>query len=132
MGRMPVVTPPDLVSIELFLRAAQVGSLSKAAKELHLSLSAASRRIGLLEERLGVQLLSRTTTGVVLTPAGTALVFHAKQLLSQVDSLKIDLGDYADSSKGVVRLCAATSALSGYLPPDLATFAEKHPGVKSN
>jgi DNA-binding transcriptional LysR family regulator len=121
---------PDLTSLELFLRASELGSLSKAASQLHMTLSAASRRLALLEQRMDVQLLRRTSTGVVVTPAGLALVFHAKQLLAQVEQLHVDIADYADGSKGVVRMCAATSALSGFLPQDLAEFAASNPRLK--
>jgi DNA-binding transcriptional LysR family regulator len=119
----------DLVSLELFLCAAERGSLSEAARQLHLALSSASRRILLLEHRLGVKLLRRTTTGVVLTPAGEALVLHARQLRSQIERLDVEMSDYSDGSKGVVRMCAATSPLSGTLPQDLASFTERNPGV---
>jgi len=119
----------DLVSLALFLRAAELGSLSEAARQLHLALSAASRRITLLEHRLGVKLLRRTTTGVVPTPAGEALVLHARQLRAQVERLDVEMSDYSDGSRGVVRMCAATSALSGALPQELAAFTEGNPGV---
>ncbi|OWT57610.1 LysR family transcriptional regulator [Candidimonas nitroreducens] len=121
---------PDLTSLELFRRAYELGSLSKAAKELHLTLSAASRRIAILEQRMNVQLLRRTSTGVLPTAAGTALAFHAKQLLLQAEKLHVEIGDYADGSRGVVRMCATASALSGPLPQDLAAFTESNPRLK--
>lgn len=121
---------PDLTSLELFRRAYELGSLSKAAKELHLTLSAASRRITLLEQRMNVQLLRRTSTGVLPTAAGTALSFHAKQLLMQAEKLHVEIAGYADGSNGVVRMCATASALSGSLPQDLAAFTEGNPRLK--
>ncbi len=120
---------PDLTSLGLFLQAIDTGSLSKAAKRSNLTLSAASRRIALLESQMGVQLLRRTTKGVNITPAGEALAFHARQLLSQVERLQVDLSDYADGSKGIVRMHATASALSGHLPRDLAAFAIKYPQI---
>jgi DNA-binding transcriptional LysR family regulator len=52
---------PDLASLELFLHAVDSLSLSKAAERSHIALAAASRRIALLEEMLGVALLDRTS-----------------------------------------------------------------------
>jgi len=78
---------------------------------------------------MDVQLLRRTAKGVDVTPAGEALAFHARQLLLQVERLQVDLSDYAKGAKGVLRMQATASALSGHLPRDLAAFAENHPQI---
>jgi DNA-binding transcriptional LysR family regulator len=67
---------------------------------------------------------------VELTPAGTALLFHARQMLSQVDSMRAEISDYSSGVKGMVRIHANASALAQYLPDDLASFAAAHPAVK--
>ena len=72
---------PDLDSLALFLRAIEHGSLSKAAAESHMVLSAASRRLAILEGHLGVALLNRTSKGVTPTGAGESLAMHARQIL---------------------------------------------------
>lgn len=64
---------PDLTSIELFLKAVKLGNLSRAAEHSHLSLSAASRRLSLLEQHSKIALLTRTSTGVSPTAAGERL-----------------------------------------------------------
>ena len=84
----------------------------------------------MLEEQFGVQLLYRTAKGVELTPAGSAMLFHARQLMGQVDQLRAELSDYTKGGKGLVRLQANTSALAQFLSHDLAAFAAKHPAVK--
>ncbi|MCM3373476.1 LysR family transcriptional regulator, partial [Bacillus velezensis] len=71
----------DLTSLALFVRASELGSLSRAAQQSHMSLSTASRRIALLEHHFRVVLLNRTVAGVELTPAGEALLRHATDLL---------------------------------------------------
>ncbi|WP_420094616.1 LysR family transcriptional regulator [Pseudomonas koreensis] len=91
---MPAVLP-DLVSLALFLRTVDSGSLSKAAEQSHIALSAASRRIALLESDLDVKLLDRGQRGVTPTPAGLALAAHARRLLSEAERLKTNLSDYA-------------------------------------
>ena len=121
---------PDLVSLALFVRALETKSLSKAAEQSHLALAAASRRIALLEHRYRVQLLYRSSRGVEPTPAGIALAAHARRMIEESEKLQADLADYAKGIKGHIRIKANTSAITQYLPKDLAQFALDHPDVK--
>lgn len=121
---------PDLVSLALFVRIAEARSITKAASASHIALAAASRRIAQLEEQYGVQLLFRTARGVELTPAGTALLGHARRLLGQADELRAELSDYTKGGKGLVRIRANASALTQHFPEDLASFCAANPGVK--
>ena len=121
---------PDMVSLALFLRAVDARSLSKAAEQSHIALAAASRRVALLEARYKVQLLYRSSQGVESTPAGKALAAHARQMIQQAERLNADLFDYAKGLKGHIRLHANTSAITQFLPADLASFAQSCPDVK--
>ena len=121
---------PDFASLALFVRVAETRSITKAAEASHIALAAASRRITQLEDQLGVHLLYRTAKGVELTPAGHALLAHARQMLSHVDQMQADLSDYSKGVKGMVRVQANASALAQYLPDDLASFAASHPAIK--
>jgi DNA-binding transcriptional LysR family regulator len=121
---------PDLDSIDLFLRAVKLQSLSKAASERHLSLSAASRRGALLEHHFGAALLDRQPSGVTPTAAGEALVRHAQVLLREVDVMQADLSDYSRGTVGRVRLYANISAMSQDLPEKVARWSVQHPSIK--
>ena len=121
---------PDLVSLALFVRAVDTKSLSKAAEQSHIALAAASRRVALLEHRYGVKLLYRSSQGVQVTPAGTALALHARLMIEQAEKLHADLSDYAKGIKGHIRIKANTSAITQFLPEDLAVFATNYPDVK--
>ncbi len=121
---------PDLSSLALFICVAETRSITKAAEACHIALAAASRRVAQLEAQFGVQLLYRTARGVEVTPAGHALLFHARRLLGQVDDLSAELSDYSKGAKGLVRVQANTSALAQFLSDDLAAFAAAHPAVK--
>lgn len=121
---------PDLVSLSLFLRAVETRSLSKAAEQSHLALAAASRRIALLEHCYGVQLLYRSSRGVEPTPAGTSLAFHARQLLQQEEKARAELSDFAKGIRGHIRIQANTSAITQFLPDDLAAFVAEYPDVR--
>jgi DNA-binding transcriptional LysR family regulator len=121
---------PDIASLALFIRVAELKSITKAAEAGHIALAAASRRITQLEDQFGVQLLYRTARGVELTPAGSALLFHARQMMGKVDEMRAEISDYSRGAKGMVRIQANASALAQYLPEDLATFAAAHPAIK--
>lgn len=121
---------PDLASLELFLNAVESRSLSRAAERSHIAIAAASRRIALLEELVGVALLQRSNRGVQVTPAGAAMVLHARQLLQDAGRLKADLSEYAHGVKGRVRLHSNTSALTQFLPEHLAAFAQRFPDIR--
>jgi DNA-binding transcriptional LysR family regulator len=83
----------------------------------------------LLEHHYGVKLLDRTARGAELTPAGRAVVHRARQILSQVDQLKVEMSEYASGGKGHVRIQAGASAISQFLPADLASFSAAAPHV---
>ena len=119
---------PDLTSLALFIRVAESRSITPAAAASHTAPAAASRRITQLEDQLGVTLLHRTARGVELTPAGEALLFHAREMMDQMDEMRADMSDYTLGAKGVVRMQANASALAQYLPEDLASAA--HPAIK--
>jgi DNA-binding transcriptional LysR family regulator len=121
---------PDLDSLALFLRAMEHGSLSKAAAESHMVLSAASRRLAILEGQLGVALLNRTSRGVTPTGAGESLAMHARQILRDVDRMRADLSDYAQGATGRVRLHANASAMGQFLPDDVASFRQRYPEIR--
>jgi len=121
---------PDLASLALFVRIADLRSITRAADASHIALAAASRRITQLEEQYGVQLLVRGARGVELTPAGSALLLHARRLLEQADEMRSELSDYTKGGKGLVRIHANASALAQHFPEDIAAFCDAHPGVK--
>ncbi|MGD9945211.1 MAG: LysR family transcriptional regulator [Burkholderiaceae bacterium] len=121
---------PDLDSLALFVRAAELRSLTKAAEASHIGLAAASRRIALLEQRFNTPLLERSPKGVELTAAGRSLLPHAKALLVQTNSMQAEMNDHAAGRKGALRLMATTSAMTDYLPDDLARFASGNPDVR--
>jgi molybdenum-dependent DNA-binding transcriptional regulator ModE len=101
---LPVVTfadaPRPRLPLALFVRVAETRSITKAAQASHIALAAASRRIAQLEDQFGVQLLYRTAKGVELTPAGTAMLNHARQMLEKVGEMRAEISDYSKGVKG--------------------------------
>jgi DNA-binding transcriptional LysR family regulator len=121
---------PDVDSLALFVRVAEMRSLTKAAEASHISLAAASRRITLLEHRFKASLLERSPHGATLTNAGLSLLGHAKVVLLRMNQMQAEMGEHAGSRMSVVRVLVNTSALTGSFPDDLAAFSRLNPDVR--
>lgn len=121
---------PDIDSLALFVRAAELRSLTKAAEASHIGLAAASRRMALLEHRFKTPLFERSPRGVELTPAGVSLLPHAKALLVEINQMQADMRDHARGSKGSLRILANTSVITEALPDDLASFSKANPDIR--
>ena len=72
--------------IQTFLAVAEEGSLSRAARRLHVSQPPLTRQMHALEDELGVQLFARSARGMTLLPAGEALLVHARTVLCAVQT----------------------------------------------
>lgn len=120
----------DLVSVRLAVACAQTGSLSAAARDSHLALAAASRRIKELENALDVALFERHARGLRATPAGEVFVKHGLNLLQSMEQLGIELTDLRHGMAHHVHLCASSAAISQFLPPLLAQYASLRPQVR--
>jgi LysR family nitrogen assimilation transcriptional regulator len=94
----------DLASMELFVHAAALGSLTRAAVKLDLTQSAASRRIAALEARFGGRVFHRTGRGVMLTELGARMLPRIRDLLGAVDQVTSDARDLAGKPAGTVIL----------------------------
>ncbi|MHA5987365.1 LysR family transcriptional regulator [Pseudomonas aeruginosa] len=119
----------DLTDLTLFRHTLECGNITAGARRSHLSLPAASARIRAMEASLGVALLERNRRGVQATPAGQALLQHARLIGQQVERLQFDLAQYAQGQHGQVRLLCNTAALTEYLPELLAGYLSAHPAV---
>jgi DNA-binding transcriptional LysR family regulator len=128
-GRAAVPMRFDLTDLRLFLHVAEAGSITHGADRANMALASASARVRGMEKALGVPLLERGRRGVRPTPAGRALVHHARVVLRQLERMRGELGDYARGLKGHVRLLSNTAALTEFLPETLAAFLAAHPNV---
>lgn len=119
----------DLTDLRLFLHVAEAGSITAGAERSGLALASASARVRGMEDQAGVPLLERGRRGVVPTPAGRALLHHARLLTAQMERMRGELGDHASGLKGRVRLLANTAAAAVHLPEVLAAFLGANPNV---
>ena len=119
----------DFVDLGLFRHVVEAGSITRGAERAHLALAAASTRIRAIEDQLGAKLLVRSRTGVQPTPAGHALLAHARTILAQAERLREELGSFAGGLKGEIRILSNTNALTQFLPDALGAFLARHPDI---
>ena len=120
----------DLQSLRIFLLACELRSMSKAAERLNVALSAASRRVSLLEHEVGVPLIVRRPHGIEPTAAGTTMMNYARDVLRLGEKLEGNLEEYRSGVRGYVRVSASSSVLVQRLAKDLSRFAAENPEIK--
>lgn len=119
----------DLTDLRLFLHVVEAGSLTAGATRSHMTLASASQRVRGMEDALGHPLLLRRPKGVQPTEAGRTLLHHARLVLTQIERLRGELGEYGDGLKGHVRVRCNTSAMTEHLPEPLGRFLAAHAQV---
>jgi DNA-binding transcriptional LysR family regulator len=119
----------DLTDLRLILHVAEAGSITAGAERAALALASASARIRGMEAAAGTALLQRGRRGVAPTPAGEAVLHHARLVLQQIERMRGELGDYARGLKGHVRILGNTAAVTEFLPEPLAEWLAAHPRI---
>ncbi|WP_428719348.1 LysR substrate-binding domain-containing protein [Undibacterium curvum] len=119
----------NLIDLRLILAIADSGSLSRAAAEFPLALSAASNRLRQFEERHAVILFKRDSAGMIATPAGKIVLEQARRILAETEQLQHTLQDLSGQRRIKLRLAATTVANNTYLPAALGPFLADYPEI---
>ncbi|GHC80576.1 LysR family transcriptional regulator [Nocardiopsis terrae] len=114
---------------ETFLRVAEAGSLTAAARSLGYTQSAVSRQVHTLEHDLGTALFDRLPRGVALTEAGHVLVPHAEAVVSRLAAARTDLEALRRLDGGRLRVGSFATADAALVPRAIAAFRTRHPRV---
>jgi len=119
----------DIRQLEMFLAVAEEGGFTRAGERLHVSQSAISRQIGLLERELGGPLFNRDGRRVSLTHPGEILVGTAHNLFREMQQLVDQLSDVHELRRGRLRLAGGMSVCMYVLPRLLKRYRRLHPDV---
>ena len=118
-----------LATMEAFVRVVDTRSFSGAARQLRVGQPAISKAILQLEERLGVQLLLRSTHGLTATEAGRNYYEHAKRAVEEAAEADLSARGAGAALSGRLRVCAAVTFARLHIVPRLASFLAEHPAV---
>jgi LysR family transcriptional regulator, transcriptional activator for dmlA len=113
-----------------FSLVARCGSLSAAARNLGVTTPAASRRLSLIETRLGVQLLTRTTRRMSLTAEGAEYLTQARRILADIEDVELQLMESIAEPKGLLRVNATLGFGRSYVAAVVSKFCRAYPLVK--
>lgn len=118
-----------LTVMQSFIAVAEAGSFTVAAERLGLTRAMASRHVQVLEDRLGVRLLQRTTRRVSLTEAGLGYLERARRLLADFDEAETEARGERMAPRGTLRVNAPVSFGRTHLAAALPAFIERYPDL---
>ena len=130
MQAAPAAPDLQLPQLELFVRVADAGSLSAAARQLQITPAAASAALKRLEASLAVRLIERSTRSMRLTPEGELLREHAQRALGVLDDMRSLLGARRERLEGEIHVAAPSDLGRRVLSPMLDEFLTEHPGLR--
>ncbi|BDT67237.1 HTH-type transcriptional regulator DmlR [Comamonadaceae bacterium OS-1] len=120
----------ELRSITTFIRTAELGSLSKAAEEQHISPQAASKALGQLEHYLGVRLIHRTTRSMSLTEEGQRFLDAAQPSLQGLQQALRAARQTREDIAGPLRIAGPRTVLQTVIGPVLDAYQRLYPQVQ--
>ena len=121
----------DLRDLSYFLAVVEAGSVSGAARRVHVAQPTLSHALGRLERELGERLLERKARAPLrLTDAGEVVAGRARQALSCITALRDDLAALRGQVAGALRIAAIQSLSATLLPRALAELGRRYPGIK--
>jgi DNA-binding transcriptional LysR family regulator len=113
-----------------FVRAVELGGFSPAAREIGLSPSAVSKLVTRLEDRLGVQLMVRTTRRLALTPEGEAFFQRSQRILAEMEEAESEVSQFRRSPRGLLRMHTGVAFGLHQLARVLPEFLDHYPEIR--
>lgn len=120
----------NISDIQAFVKIAEYGSFSRAARDLHMPKSTLSRRITRLEDRLGVQLFVRTTRKVSLTEMGEVYYRHCQQIVADIEEAEDAIRQSQTIPSGTLKLTGPAFNGSQFMACFISEFLKQYPDVK--
>lgn len=121
-----------LDDLKIFITAANKNSLTAAAQHLDMTIATVSRRISALEQKLGCELLHRSTKGLTLTPIGESYYQECAEFIDALDQRISNLDQTLNSLKGDLKILAPVNLGSGPLDEFWRDFVQQHPEIELN
>ena len=120
----------DLNRLRALRELSTRGTMAAVAEALHLTPSAVSQQIALLEDESGMPLTERRGRGIRLTHAGEVLAQHAERVMSVLDAARSELAEMRGEVAGEVRIAAFPSAAAVLLPATIMALRKLHPRLE--
>lgn len=119
----------DYAELAAFVAVVDQGSFARAARHLRIAPSSLSQTVKKLEDRLGVELLHRTTRSVATTGAGVRLYDRFKPAMVEMEAAVVDVHESSATPAGLVRLHMPRAAYASLLEGRLGELHRRHPHI---
>jgi len=119
-----------LANLEAFIRSAQCGSFSAAARRLGVTPAAVSRNVAMLERNLGVRLFQRSSRSLALTEDGERFLASVADGVESIHSAIADVTTHAGKPAGVLKVSMALTFGLDHVLPLAPAFLERYPDVQ--
>lgn len=119
----------NLNDLVVFVRVVEAGGISAAAKELHMSPALVSRRLRQLEERMGVQLLHRSTRHLALSDAGEGFYKECAKAIASLEAARAAAVGLTEEPRGTLRVHAAIGVGQGMVTEAAIAFKRAYPDI---
>jgi LysR family transcriptional regulator, transcriptional activator for dmlA len=116
--------------LHFFSSLVAAGSLSATARELRITTAAVSKRLSLLEARLRVSLISRTTRRMGLTVEGETFLRHARKIMGDLVDLELAMGSAQSQPSGLLRVNATLGFGRSHIAPLIARYVAQFPQME--
>jgi DNA-binding transcriptional LysR family regulator len=120
----------SLANLESFVRSAELGGFSPAARRLGLTPAAVSRNVAMLEKGLGVRLFQRSTRKLMLTEAGERFLMEMRDPLEELQAAIASASSGTEEPAGVLKVSMSPSFGTQYVLPMLPEFRSRYPKVR--
>ncbi|TCU26408.1 LysR family transcriptional regulator [Rhizobium azibense] len=120
----------DFSELAAFIAVAEAGSFTRAAAKLGLSQSAVSYSVRMLEQKLGVRLISRTTRSLSLTDAGQRMLRNLRPAFDHIESEIAAVTALRDKPAGRIRVTTFRYAATSVLWPVVTKFLAEYPDIE--
>lgn len=117
---------------ETFVHVVEQSGFSAAAEHMKVSKSFVSRQISKLEDRLGTQLLNRTTRKVTLTEVGAAFYARCKDLLLELEDAEQTVVEMQERPRGTLKVTVAGAFAENFIAPIAVEYMLKYPDIRTD
>ncbi|MGW4563787.1 LysR family transcriptional regulator [Streptomyces sp. NPDC004561] len=128
-NRLHLIRQVDLFTLRLFLSAIEEQQIGRAAIRENIAASTATKRIQILEDIAGIQLLERGPKGVVPSPAGAVLARYVRQILDSLEDMRSEIASFTEGVRGDLTIASARTVFVPFLARELGEYSREYPLV---
>ncbi|MET7288829.1 LysR substrate-binding domain-containing protein [Streptomyces sp. NPDC005573] len=128
-NRLHLIRQVDLFTLRLFLSAIEEEQIGRAAIRENIAASTATKRIQILEDIAGIQLLDRGPKGVTPTPAGAVLARYVRQIFGSLEDMRSEIASFTEGVRGELAIASARTIFVPFLARELGDYSREYPLV---